>query len=221
MHPWVVKDGDVYYMWYSAHNGTDPQRLGMAKSEDGITWVKSPGNPIILDANNGFGEPSVIKDGNIWRMWVIANPASFLDYDMKYYEATGPFEFQSIQAAIDAANPGDTISVAPGTYDEENILITKGLTLQGAGAVNTFIAPSTITNNSTIIVQNPTGNVRIDGFNFVMQPKVNYGSAVLVTGELLILIPRLLRSQIMWLQALIMEQKAIMVSMARGTTPNS
>jgi len=101
MHPWVVKDGDVYYMWYSAHNGTDPQRLGMAKSEDGITWVKSPGNPIILDANNGFGEPSVIKDGNIWRMWAIADPSSYYEYDMVYYEATGPFEFQSIQAAID------------------------------------------------------------------------------------------------------------------------
>jgi len=80
-------------------------------------------------------------------------------------------DYTTIQGAIDAASAGDTINVAPGTYDEENILITKGLTLQGAGAVNTFIAPSTITNNSTIIVRNPSGDVKIDGFNFVMRPK--------------------------------------------------
>jgi len=90
--------------------------------------------------------------------------------------------FNTIQAAITAATDGDTITVAAGTYNEENIRITKGITLQGAGAETTFIAPSTATNNSTIVVQNPTGNVTIDGFNFVMQPKPNYGSAVVVTG---------------------------------------
>jgi len=88
----------------------------------------------------------------------------------------------TIQGAIDAASAGDTINVAPGTYDEENILITKGITLQGAGADKTFIAPSAITNNCTILVKNPTGDVKIDGFNFVMQPKPDYGSAILVTG---------------------------------------
>ena len=177
MQPWVVEDNGVFYMWYSGWGTGFSQQVGMAKSTDGLTWVKSPGNPIVVPAT-GYAEPSVIKDGNTWRMWTMGTGGV-----INYLTATGPFEFQSIQAAVTGASAGDTINVAPGTYDEENILITKGLTLQGAGAVNTFIAPSTITNNSTIIVQNPTGNVRIDGFNFVMQPKVNYGSAVLVTGE--------------------------------------
>lgn len=101
----------------------------------------------------------------------------WVDDDSPQTGATG-----RIQEAINLVS-GSTVHVAAGTYDEENILITKGITLQGAGAATTFIAPSAVTNNSTIVVQNPSGDVLIDGFTFTMQPKPNYGSAVAVTGK--------------------------------------
>ncbi|MGW7366340.1 right-handed parallel beta-helix repeat-containing protein [Streptomyces sp. NPDC054841] len=49
---------------------------------------------------------------------------------------------ESIQAAVNAAKPGDIISVAPGTYHESVLIKKSDLTLIGAGA-RTVIKPST------------------------------------------------------------------------------
>ncbi|MCF4137274.1 right-handed parallel beta-helix repeat-containing protein [Streptomyces sp. Tue 6430] len=40
---------------------------------------------------------------------------------------------QSIQKAVDAAAPGDTVLIAPGTYRESVTVTTSGLTLRGVG----------------------------------------------------------------------------------------
>jgi pectin methylesterase-like acyl-CoA thioesterase len=53
-------------------------------------------------------------------------------------DATGTGDYPTIQAAIDAANKGDTVFVSPGIFIE-NIRLKDGLTLQGAGADVTTI----------------------------------------------------------------------------------
>jgi hypothetical protein len=57
-------------------------------------------------------------------------------------------QFTSIQAAIDASNPGDTVAVCPGRYVEGSgapatnaLTITKDLTIKGAGADLVAIQP--------------------------------------------------------------------------------
>jgi len=56
-----------------------------------------------------------------------------------------PRDFPTIQAAVNAAAPGDTIRVDSGTYREE-VVIEKDLTVRGAGAGATIIrAPATLT----------------------------------------------------------------------------
>jgi nitrous oxidase accessory protein NosD len=49
---------------------------------------------------------------------------------------------ESIQKAVDAAQPGDTVLVTPGTYRESVKVSTPGLTLRGMGR-DTVIEPST------------------------------------------------------------------------------
>jgi parallel beta-helix repeat protein len=56
-----------------------------------------------------------------------------------------PRDFRTIQAAVDAAAPGDTIDVGRGTYTEE-VVIGKDLDLRGAGPGATAIkSPGTLT----------------------------------------------------------------------------
>ena len=52
-----------------------------------------------------------------------------------------PGDFTTIQAAVDGAGPGDTINVGAGTY-QEDIIVSKQLTLAGAGQGVTIIEPA-------------------------------------------------------------------------------
>ncbi|MFH8366854.1 right-handed parallel beta-helix repeat-containing protein [Streptomyces sp. NPDC018031] len=49
---------------------------------------------------------------------------------------------QSIQAAVDAARPGDTVLVLPGTYRQRVTITVPGLTLRGVGGRTVIAAPA-------------------------------------------------------------------------------
>lgn len=75
--------------------------------------------------------------------------------------------YTSIQTAINAANPGDTIQVCAGTYNEDVNANKAGLILDGAGAATTTILGPSGGSTSTITVG--ASNVEIKGFTITRQ----------------------------------------------------
>lgn len=74
-----------------------------------------------------------------------------------------PTQYTTIQAAINAANSGDTIQVASGVYDE-SIILNKSVSLIGENPSNTII-DSSGTGNNTILITTSTNNVKIEALS--------------------------------------------------------
>ena len=74
--PYVIRMGGVLYMFYLGMDRARRQRLGVAESNDGVSWYKLRSNPILelgeygaFDAN-GLGEPAVwVSRGYYWMLY--------------------------------------------------------------------------------------------------------------------------------------------------------
>ena len=118
--PWVIKDGDVYKMWYS---GTDQstnlqKKIGYAVSPDGINWTKHPDIVMDLgpsgswDAYSLSGHPVVKIDGQ-YHMWYVGED---------YYGGTtltGHAVSSDGIAWTKDVDPLSTLLPVPGTWYEE------------------------------------------------------------------------------------------------------
>lgn len=71
----VMKDGDVYKMWYSAGNGDDI-RIGHATSTDGLRWTRYAGNPVLVQEESWEAvtvhSPCVLRVSGEYQMWYSA-----------------------------------------------------------------------------------------------------------------------------------------------------
>lgn len=74
--PYVIRAGGNYYMFYLGQDRARRQRLGVARSGDGVTWCKLRSNPILelgeygAFDENGLGEPAVWSaDGSYWMLY--------------------------------------------------------------------------------------------------------------------------------------------------------
>jgi parallel beta-helix repeat protein len=91
-------------------------------------------------------------------------------------------DFTSIQAAVDAASPGDTILVRPGTYQEQVTIgpDKDGLTLRGQADHKAVIeAPSTFTGDHALVDVDGATGVVVDGFT-ITGPSADLDFGVLV-----------------------------------------
>ena len=78
----------------------------------------------------------------------------------------------NIQAAVDAANSGDTVRVPPGTY-HENVLVTKdNITIEGSASA--ILDGTGLPGTSGITVRSLTPLARINGFRLTGMRIQNY-----------------------------------------------
>jgi parallel beta-helix repeat protein len=78
----------------------------------------------------------------------------------------------TIQAAVDAANPGDTVRLPPGTY-HENVLVTKdNITIEGSAG--SILDGTGLPGTSGITVRSLTPLVRSNGFRLTGLQIQNY-----------------------------------------------
>lgn len=74
--PYVIRAGAKLYLFYLGQDRARRQRLGVAVSDDGVTWTKLRSNPILelggMGAfdENGLGEPAVWSgNGYYWMLY--------------------------------------------------------------------------------------------------------------------------------------------------------
>ena len=125
----VVVDSGYFHMWYTGGMldffAGAPLAIGYAVSTDGIHWKKFPRNPIFSGTTQSWesqvGDPMVILDGSVFKMWYTGNP------DMGY--ATAPRDY-SARIGLPTSSI-DFLTVEPGTLgDSMTVSVTNcGLSL--------------------------------------------------------------------------------------------
>jgi hypothetical protein len=75
--PYIIRVGPFLYMYYLGQDRAIRQRVGLARSADGIHWEKLRSNPVIdldLDHEAGLGEPAVWQShGFYWMLFTVRN----------------------------------------------------------------------------------------------------------------------------------------------------
>jgi len=154
-----------------------PQTLSGTKETNTSIWIN--GVEVVLlnssttwtyDFNLSEGESNISITSHDAAGNESSAVTTTIEYDLDTYvdigntsgieDGTETHPFNSIIAGIDAVAPGKSVIVASGTYNEQ-LIINKEITLQGASQENTFITGSSLTEN---LISLEADNITISGF---------------------------------------------------------
>lgn len=86
----IVSNGDEYLLYYVGKSNSTNYKVGLAKSIDGVNWVKHSQNPILTPTNSwegtGIHWPSVVKEGNNFLMTYGNGDAYISGFGLAYSE---------------------------------------------------------------------------------------------------------------------------------------
>ena len=74
----LIRDGKLYRAWYCCYPQNNTYAIGSAESVDGISWVRTPDNPVLKGSGQGWDSsmaayPGVARVGNRYLMWYSGN----------------------------------------------------------------------------------------------------------------------------------------------------
>ncbi len=207
--------GDLYSLGPTSSNGTllvnDSSSFNMMSPGNGtytVAQLKSGSVPGV-DSNTKIAlwigaSPTVGARNATIKTVEINGPVSPLYVDSSWGSSTAGTEvatdkiygynaFSTIQSAISAANPGDTINIASGTY-EEQLNIGKNLTIIGDSKETTIIKSPATLNTDTVgkknIVEINSGatvsisNIDVSGPGSSSCASIDYGVFVIGNATL-------------------------------------
>ncbi len=126
--PWVIVEDGVWNLFYSGASGRGSS-LGMATSTDGVTWEKSPGNPLFTPPAPGLGWFFIFETDLQWEMLYVNGfgPPYQTMFRATAPEMAGPWEDQGIHFRA----PGD---------DWNELMVPTGVTKVGDTYLLTYAA---------------------------------------------------------------------------------
>jgi len=74
----MIRDGKFYRTWYCCYPQNNTYAIGCAESVDGLTWFRSPANPILKGSGKGWDSamtayPGTVRVGDRYLMWYSGN----------------------------------------------------------------------------------------------------------------------------------------------------
>jgi predicted GH43/DUF377 family glycosyl hydrolase len=82
--PWVIKDFDVYKMWFSIRSRSSPYKIGYAESQDGIDWVRKDAEVGIQRSERGWDSEMIC-----YPCVIDVNGKRYMFYNGNRHGATG------------------------------------------------------------------------------------------------------------------------------------
>ncbi len=131
--------------------------------------------------------PTSARRGSWWRVGFLVLASFGLDLPVGADLITVPGDFSSIQGALDAAGPGDTIEVGSGIYFEKLVVPASGtlaepLVLRAAPGASPILDGTGVVGSNMVLIDTKS-YVQIVGFEIRNNLSVNDGSGIRVVGS--------------------------------------
>lgn len=199
----VINNDGNWEMWYSGGISASNEGIGYATSVDGLTWTKSITNPFMTKndgvawRNNRTYTPSVIKDGNDYKMWFTGRDTGG-NYAIGYATLAGPVLPATINIVKTVVNNnGGTKAVSDFPLFVNGTLVISGVT--NTFPVGSYAITETTDPNYTQSFSGdcPDGNINLVPGDNKFCIITNNGTAPVITnpkgsGGLIIPVPPLM-----------------------------